>query len=73
MFSHGALAAADIASRARAYGVLVSNGYPDTDAREVAGPGMTLQAARQPIILDRTINLTREVSEIVTGDVTLGL
>ena len=33
---------------------------------------MTLQAARQPIILDRTITLTREVTEIVTGDVTLG-
>ena len=33
---------------------------------------MTLQAARQPIILDRIINLTREVTETVTGDVTLG-
>ena len=33
---------------------------------------MTLQAARQPIILDRTIQLTREVTEMVVGDVALG-
>ena len=36
-FNHQGLAAADVASKARAYGTLVSNGYPDADAREVVG------------------------------------